>query len=686
MGATEHGRVVGSYQVEEVLGRGGMAVVYLARDLRLGRHVALKLLSGELAGDARFRERFLRESRAAVAIDHPNVLPVYEAGEAGGELFIAMRVVDGEELATLVSREGPLGPARAVDLVAQVADALDAIHARGLIHRDVKPSNVLIHGAGAREHAYLTDFGIAKLSDAGAPLTDTGAFMGTVDYCPPEVIRGGPLDARADVYSLGCVLFECLTGERPFARDSHLAVVYAHLEDAPPSVRDRRPGLPAEFDAVVARALAKDAGGRFRSAGELARAARAAIGETPRTATDVPTVRRRFRRRRPVVVGALVVLALAAATAVALSGDDQPARESVAPSGGPRPARIPASEGRSVVGSRLDQSPGDTGYCTGGGPGGRCTVLQLTLGEADQAVRADGVITRWSVRGAKGRLALRVIDGPPGRRRVVARGPTVRATGSGVETFSARIPVDTGQRVGVEQGTDGFLPFRYRDETSTAEFYETPLGTTPAASVRGAGGTSGYEFLYNATIEPDDDRDGRGDLTQDPDHGGAGAECPTAGVLAHASGSKVIRIGERLFGCRGGVRTFVGALGAGVAYRLFRFRGDQLALVRVAGGKSSILFFDLGDRSRTFSTSRTYDHDRPTDWAVTDLVVASTGNAAWMASPRGAPKRTAVWTRNRTKVQQMDSGPLRPGSLRLGASESGVTYTDLEGRRRDAGF
>ncbi|HEY3191050.1 MAG TPA: hypothetical protein VGJ70_26390, partial [Solirubrobacteraceae bacterium] len=157
-------------------------------------------------------------------------------------------------------------------------------------------------------------------------------------------------------------------------------------------------------------------------------------------------------------------------------------------------------------------------------------------------------------------------------------------------------------------------------------------------------------------------------------------------VVAEGSGSKVIRVGERLFGCRGGVRTLVGARRREVRFRLFRFRGDQLALVRVAAGRSSIAFFDLGDRRRTFSTSRTYDDDRPADWTVTDLVVASTGDAAWMASPRDAPDRTSVWTRSGSKVQQVDSGRLRPGSLRLGAGEKGVNYTDLEGRPRNSGF
>jgi hypothetical protein len=388
-----------------------------------------------------------------------------------------------------------------------------------------------------------------------------------------------------------------------------------------------------------------------------------------------------------------VALALAAVAVAVVSssgggGDDDAAEDDASTSNEVgSPGRVPVAEGRAVVGSLLTLTPGEAGYCSGGGPGQTCSVLQLTLGSADQSVRADGVVTRWSVRGGKGGLALQAIDGRQGRRRVVARGPTVRATGARGETFAVRIPVDRGQRLGVELAKDGFLPFRYRDEgASKAEFYEPPLGTTPTAPEADASGTSGYEFLYNATVEPDDDRDGRGDLTQDPDHGGAGAECPKAGVLARGSGSSAVRVGDQLFGCRGGVRTLVGRLGGRADYGRFRFRGDQLALVRTVEGKSTVQVFDLGDRRRTFSTSKTSDDDRPANWKVTALAVAASGDAAWMATPRGARDRTGLWTRNGRKVQQVDSGSLEPGSLRVADGEDGVEYTDLEGRRREAGF
>jgi hypothetical protein len=293
------------------------------------------------------------------------------------------------------------------------------------------------------------------------------------------------------------------------------------------------------------------------------------------------------------------------------------------------------------------------------------------------------VVTSWSVRDGKGRLALNAIDGKPGRRRVVARGPTVNVTSGGVQRFAVRIPVASGQRLGVELGRDGFLPFRYLDEgATTAEFYIPPLGTSPKASEPGAGGTSGYEFLYNATIEPDADGDGQGDITQDRDHGGAGADCPTDEVLAKGAGSSVVVVGEEVAGCRGGVQTVIGEAEVdGVKLARFAFGGDQVALVRVEEGSSTVEIYDLGDGRRTLTSDKTYDDDRPEDWRVTDLVVAPNGDAAWIAIPSGAPDRAGLWTRRGSKVEQADSGALKAGSLRLDG-DNAVTYTDTGGRER----
>ena len=238
------GSTIGPYRLDALLGRGGMGVVYRAEDLRLGRKVALKLLRASLADDRTYRERFLRESRLSASIEHAAIVPIYDAGETDGLLYIAMRFVDGVDLAKLLHREGSLAPERAVALVGQLASALDAAHARGLIHRDVKPSNALIGTDGDGEHAYLVDFGITQDTASHERLTATDQLVGTLDYLAPERIRGEPVDGRADIYALGCVLLECLTGQVPFARATEAAAIYAHLEEQPPRPSDLRPGCP----------------------------------------------------------------------------------------------------------------------------------------------------------------------------------------------------------------------------------------------------------------------------------------------------------------------------------------------------------------------------------------------------------------------------------------------------------
>jgi streptogramin lyase len=274
------GDEIAGFRVTGVAGRGGMGVVYRAEQLDLQRPVALKLIATPLARDEDFRERFVRESRAAAAIDHPNVIPVYSAGEEQGRLYLAMRYVDGEDLRTLVHRDGPLAPHRAASVIAQIANALDAAHARGLIHRDIKPANVLLDG----DHAYLTDFGLTKRLHGGSgemSMTGSGRWVGTLGYIAPEQIRGAGVDARADVYALGCLLFYVLTGVAPYRRDNDEATLYAHLHDAPPDAAALEPGVPPALAGVVERALAKDPEDRFPSAGDLGRAALAAVGDGP---------------------------------------------------------------------------------------------------------------------------------------------------------------------------------------------------------------------------------------------------------------------------------------------------------------------------------------------------------------------------------------------------------------------
>jgi serine/threonine-protein kinase len=315
------GTELAGYRIESLLGRGGMSVVYLAEQGFPKRKVALKLLAPELAEDEAFRERFIRESNAAASIDDPNIIPIYGAGEVGGVLYIAMRYVEGTDLRRLLDREGKLDPFRAVSIVSQAASALDAAHARGLIHRDVKPGNILLAaraGSGPQDHVYVADFGLIKRREAGRDLTRTGQVMGSVDYIAPEQVEGRPVDGRADVYSLGCVLYECLAGEPPFRGEVDAAVMFAHLKEKPPRLSATHPELPSGLDDVVARALAKSPEDRYPTCGELAAAARAELRVVDAEAPP-PRPRRSHRLKRALLVGGLAAVVGAAAGAVALT-------------------------------------------------------------------------------------------------------------------------------------------------------------------------------------------------------------------------------------------------------------------------------------------------------------------------------------------------------------------------------
>jgi serine/threonine-protein kinase len=273
------GSRIAGYRLEEQIGEGGMAVVFRARDERLQRQVALKILTPALAADEEFRRRFIRESRSAAAVDDPHIVPVFEAGEANGVLFIAMRYVPGGDVGTLVRRQGPLPGVRAAAIVSAVASALDAAHAAGLVHRDVKPANMLVDARPGRpDHVYLSDFGLTKGSWSSTSLTSTGHFMGTLDYSAPEQIRGQQVDARTDEYALACVAFVLLSGQPPFHRNEAMAVMYAHLSVPPPALTSLRPGLPPAVDEIMQRALAKAPEDRYPSCGEFADALRVALG------------------------------------------------------------------------------------------------------------------------------------------------------------------------------------------------------------------------------------------------------------------------------------------------------------------------------------------------------------------------------------------------------------------------
>ena len=279
------GTTVAGYRIVERAGSGGMGVVYRAEETGLGgRPVALKLLPPALAGDPDFRARFLREMRVAAAIDHPNIVPIYRAGEDRGLLYLAMRYVHAADLRGVLAAEGRLEPGRALAILDQVARALDAAHARGLVHRDVKPGNILLAPPvldGDPEHVYLVDFGLARSDSDDRSLGGAGSFLGTPRYAAPEQAAGRPVDGRADGYALGCVLYECLTGQPPFPGGSGEAVLLAHLEATPPRVTALRPDLPPAIDQVVAQAMAKGPADRFPTCRTLITAARQALTPDP---------------------------------------------------------------------------------------------------------------------------------------------------------------------------------------------------------------------------------------------------------------------------------------------------------------------------------------------------------------------------------------------------------------------
>ncbi len=450
----QEGDEFAGHRILGIAGRGGMGVVHRALQLDLDRVVALKVIAAQLAGDPSFRERFVRESRAAASIDHPNVIPIYYTGEEDGRLYIAMRYVEGSDLRTLVRAETRLDPARAARIVAQIGNALDAAHARGIVHRDIKPANVLL---GADEHAYLTDFGLTKNLASHTASTRGGGWVGTLGYVAPEQIRGERLDARADVYALGCVLFHAITGAPPYQRDSDEATLWAHLHEDPPSIGERAPGVPARFEAVLRRAMAKDPDDRFPSAGDLGRAALTAAGE-----------RAAARPEGPVGVGA----AAPAPDEETAASPDRAATVRAAPAA--RPARrwpawalaaLPVAGLAAVAALALGGGGGDGGGAAPTAiPSPTATTERPALHPAGKLARTVGVNGRpnsvtvaggsvWVTRSGNDRLA--VVSTAGGRRRAarprIGPRPAAAADGfgdlwAGSDGMKALVPIGLRSR------------------------------------------------------------------------------------------------------------------------------------------------------------------------------------------------------------------------------------------------
>jgi predicted Ser/Thr protein kinase len=488
MSALRVGHEIAGYRVIELIGGGGMGRVYRAVQPRLERVVALKVIRPELASSSAFRERFEREARLAASVDHPGVVPVYEGGESDGLLFLAMRWVNGPDLSRVIATEGPLALARATALLGQLADALDAAHRVGLVHRDIKPSNVLVEGG----RVYLSDFGLARsMAHAQTPdaSTQTAGFVGTVDFAAPEQLGGRPVDARSDIYSLGCVFYEMLTGSVPFPVEGMLAKLHAHASELPRPPSQLRPELPRAIDGVVDKALAKDPSSRFQSAAEFASAVGAPAARTTQGDVERParTRRRRFqtpRRSRSVALasGLAMLLGAGAAAAVAVNhgGASAQARARVPPAASLAPCQLALT-----------------------GPARDCHNLKAKgvyeIGDQDRALRMqtmDVKVTTVAVAPSVRDLTGATVNAPRGTRFVIIHATVTNRTAH-PHVFEPNSGTTAGRQTAlwlVGPDGKGLQSFRGPHQADYSMQYETAVTAAPDH-------VSGLRLLPNAPYQ-----------------------------------------------------------------------------------------------------------------------------------------------------------------------------------------
>ena len=520
----EAGQTVDGFRVERLIGRGGMGVVYEAVQTSIKRRVALKVLRPELAGDPAFAERFWREARLQASLEHPNVLEVYEVGEADDGLYLAMRLVSGQTLLDLL-RSGELDAERTLRLLDQATGALDAAHAATLVHRDIKPQNVLVDDG---DRAFLADFGLTR-AGSDTTIASTSPMLGSVAYVAPEIVRGEEPTPASDRYSVGATLFHCLTGDVVFPRGSDAAVLYAHATEAPPRVHERRGELPEEVDTVLGAALSKQPEARPPTARAIVENVRDALGAgvgqigppTPATPSDrVPTMppaseKRSSGLRLAAVLAAILAAAgIGAAAAILLDSEDE-----APPIEAPLTALAPGAQ---PLGSDL-AAPERTVDCRGDVPSPSspaCSIVQTDLGGGTVLIPDDGVITGWSVRGAQGEVAFDVIRPRGSETTRVGRSQWESAGNLATHHFDTRLAVEAGDQIGLELGPGAGVGVT-ESEDATTQRWLRPTGGAYGEPNFAEGTGFDYEIGLRAEFVP-------GERIELPPHiaGAAAARAP----------------------------------------------------------------------------------------------------------------------------------------------------------------